>query len=40
MGVAYAASRQGSGVGYAVRASEVDALIDRGLDGNLVIPDC
>lgn len=40
VGVAFAASRDAAGVAYAVRASEVDALISRGFDANLVIPDC
>lgn len=40
VGVAYASSRQGPGVGYAVRASEVDALVARGFDPNLTVPGC
>lgn len=40
IGVAFAASTEGVGVGYAVRASEVDALFAGGLDSNLSIPDC
>jgi len=40
IGVAFAASTEDAGVAYAVRASEVDALISRGLDPNLTIPGC
>jgi S1-C subfamily serine protease len=40
VGVVFAASREEPGVGYAVRVSEVDVLIGRGLDPNLTIPGC
>lgn len=40
VGVAYASSRQGDGVGYAVRASEIEAVLARGFDPNLTVPDC
>ncbi len=40
VGVAFASSREEADVGYAVRATAVEALITRGLDPNLRIPDC
>lgn len=40
VGIAFATSKEGDGVGYAVRASEVDVLISRGFDPNLTIPPC
>lgn len=40
VGVAFATSTATEGVGYAVRASEVDALVAKGMDANLIIPDC
>ena len=40
IGVAFAASTEGGAVGYAVRATEVDALLAAGLDPNLIIPGC
>jgi len=40
VGIAYATTVRGVGVGYAIRTSELDALIAAGLDDNPVIPGC
>ena len=40
VGVAFATSIAGEGVGYAVRSSAVGELLANGLDDNPVIPDC
>ena len=40
IGVAFATSTEGEGVGYAVRSSAIDDLVAAGLDENLTIPDC
>jgi len=40
VGIAYATTIRGAGVGYAIRASELEALIAEGLDDNPVIPGC
>lgn len=40
VGIAFATSTEGPGVGYAIRASELGDLIAEGLDPNLVVPDC
>lgn len=40
IGVAFATSIAGEGVGYAVRSSAVGELLANGLDDNPVIPDC
>jgi S1-C subfamily serine protease len=40
IGVAFAASTEDEGIGYAVRSSAIEALLATGLDPNLTIPDC
>ncbi|MEZ5244280.1 MAG: trypsin-like peptidase domain-containing protein [Acidimicrobiales bacterium] len=40
IGVAFATSTQGEGVGYAVRSSAIEELLAAGLDANLTIPPC
>ena len=40
IGVAFATSTQGTGVGYAVRSSAIENLLAAGLDANLTIPPC
>jgi S1-C subfamily serine protease len=40
IGVAFATSTAGPGVGYAVRSSAIDALLAAGLDPNLSVPPC
>ncbi len=40
VGIAYATTTRGSGVGYATRASELETLIATGFNDNLVVPDC
>jgi S1-C subfamily serine protease len=40
IGVAFATSTQGEGVGYAVRSSAIAELLAAGLDANLTIPPC
>lgn len=40
VGIAYATTTRGAGVGYAIRASELEALIAEGFDDNPVIPGC
>jgi S1-C subfamily serine protease len=40
IGVAFATSTAGDGIGYAVRSSAVGELLAGGLDDNPVIPDC
>jgi len=40
IGVAFATSTEGGGVGYAVRSSAIEDLLARGLDDNLTIPPC
>jgi S1-C subfamily serine protease len=40
IGVAFATSTEGEGVGYAVRSTAIDDLLAAGLDANLTIPPC
>lgn len=40
VGIAFATSTEGSGVGYAVRAEKLEDLIAQGFDNNLSVPDC
>lgn len=40
IGVAFATSTVGDGVGYAVRSSAIEDLLAAGLDANLTIPPC
>lgn len=40
IGVAFAASTEGEGAGYAVRSSAIGELLAAGLDANLTIPPC
>jgi len=40
VGVAYATTTRNADVGYAVRASEVEALVAAGLSRDVVVPDC
>lgn len=40
IGVAFATSTLGEGVGYAVRSSAIEQLVAAGTDPNLVIPGC
>jgi S1-C subfamily serine protease len=40
IGVAFATSTQGEGVGYAVRSAAIEELVAAGLDPNLTIPPC
>ncbi len=40
VGIAYATTTRGAGVGYAIRASELEGLMADGLDDNPVIPGC
>lgn len=40
IGVAFATSTEGPGVGYAVRSSAIDDLLAGGLDPNLTVPPC
>lgn len=40
VGIAYATTIRGAGVAYAIRTSELEALIAGGLDDNPVIPGC
>ncbi|GJM38164.1 MAG: hypothetical protein DHS20C19_15310 [Acidimicrobiales bacterium] len=40
VGVTFATSTATGSVGYAVRSSEVEALVARGMDANLTVPDC
>ncbi len=40
VGIAYATTTRGSSVGYAVRATELEALIATGFDDNLIVPSC
>ena len=40
IGVAFAASTEGEGVGYAVRSTAIEDLVAAGLDPNLTIPGC
>ncbi len=40
VGIAFATSTEGAGVGYAVRAEELEDLIAAGFDDNLSVPDC
>ncbi|MDW3218393.1 MAG: trypsin-like peptidase domain-containing protein [Acidimicrobiales bacterium] len=40
VGVTFATSTATRSVGYAVRSSEIEALMARGMDANLTVPDC
>jgi S1-C subfamily serine protease len=40
VGVAYAATTRGSSVAYAVRTERLEALIEKGLKTDLIVPDC
>jgi len=40
IGVAFATSTEGDGIGYAVRSSAIDDLVAEGFDPNLAIPPC
>ncbi|MEQ8841407.1 MAG: trypsin-like peptidase domain-containing protein [Acidimicrobiales bacterium] len=40
IGVAFATSTAGEGVGYAVRSTAIEELMARGLDPNQTVPDC
>jgi len=40
VGVAYATTTRSASVAYAVRAGEVQDLVDRGFNDNLIVPDC